>query len=180
MSLDRRKVLRGMIAAMAASGLTLAQRREALAAAAIGQSLTDGAAGTAPARGLNRYFAPALLSDTVKAFKGHFGSSKSASTYKFGKWILLHDSYFDSDQTYGDPSFHDSDWSNLVNNVLPNYISDALTRTVNDCVYAAKPIPMKFVVAPYDPSVKEHEVDITTQIIQNQPWCVVTMKCDRP
>jgi hypothetical protein len=135
MTPDRRKILRGILAAMAASGMILGERRSALAARKMCDHLLDRLNG-------DQKFTADQIRSTARHFKDHFKDHP----YKFGHWILEDDDWF------GHPlqssPFTKEQWQDIVDNKLEPELSKLLTDFIEDLLNenlnSADPIPLEF------------------------------------
>src|SRR6185437_159924 len=82
MNPDRRKMLKGMVVSMAAAGMSLVERRSAIAAK---NDLVARPVGEALAKQLNDYFTGDQLKLTVANFKKTYPDT--TSVYRFGRWL---------------------------------------------------------------------------------------------
>jgi hypothetical protein len=175
MSPERRKILRGMVAAMAASGAGLGPRRRALASEHSSVEIFARTIGKSLSGDVNTYFDADHIHATAAHFKNLFGAD--GHRYKFGHWILLHDKFLGNPDT----GMSDAAWRRVADVELAPEISSALTSAIRRCLVAKPPIPMKFVCSDDLSSNRHHVVTITVDNtlpeFKGRDGCVITMKC---
>jgi hypothetical protein len=175
MSPERRKILRGMVAAMAAGGATVGARHRALASQHSSPEMFARAIGKSLSQEVNTYFDTDHIHATAAHFKKLFGAD--GHRYKFGHWILRHDKFLGSP----DAGMSDVAWRRVVDVEIDPEISSALTSAIRRCLVAKPPIPIKFVCSD-DLSANRHHVltiavDNTLPEFKGRDGCIITVKC---
>jgi hypothetical protein len=174
MTPDRRKVLKGMIAAMAANGMSVGERRAALAATVgpfarkIGKKLADD---------VNQFFGADQIVATAQHFREIFGNDGGG--YKFGHWILVHDTYLGKPQT---PGMSDAEWQQLIDQDMEPEVTGALTAAIRECLIAHPPKMIEFVCDDKLSGSKYHALDISTsrkpKHFKGQDGRIISLKCN--
>jgi hypothetical protein len=177
MSPDRRKVLRAMIAAMAASGLTVAERR-ALAKELTNINIFARPIGKKLASLVNDYFGSDKIAATASRFQTLFGAD--GKDYKFGHWILKDDPYLGNPHY---PGMSNAQWQKLVDQEMEPEITAALTAAIRTCLTASEPTMIHFEVGNHLSGNPYHTVTISSSkdppLFKDKYGRVISMKCNR-